>query len=245
MSLLPLFSHPVWRKAPILIVFVVAVAGAFTLREHLDFETLADNRARLLALRDAQYGGAVVMFMAAYIAIVAFSLPGGTVATLTGGFLFGIFPGVAFNVVAATIGAVAVFVAARAGFGAAIADKIERRGGAAARLQSALRDNEWSVLLLMRLVPAVPFFLANLIPAFVGTRLWRFAVTTFIGIIPAAFVFTSVGAGLGDVFASGGTPDLSIIFTPKVLFPILGIAALAALPMVLRGARNLRAARKR
>ena len=101
-----------------------------------------------------------------------------------------------------------------------------------------MRENEWSVLLLMRLVPVVPFFLANLIPAFVGTSLWRYGVTTFLGIIPGAFVFTSVGAGLGEVFAKGEAPDLGIIFSAPVLVPILGLAALAALPMLIKAVRK-------
>ena len=56
----------------------------------------------LLAFRDANYAATVLVFIAAYVAIVAFSLPGATIATLTGGFLFATFPGALFNVVAAT-----------------------------------------------------------------------------------------------------------------------------------------------
>ena len=227
-------SHPIWRKLPILIVLATAAIGAITLRDQLSFAALADNRERLLAFRDLHYLWAVTGFMVAYIVIVAFSLPGATVATLTGGFLFGLFPGVFFNVTAATLGAIAVFLAARSGFGTAVADKIEAGGGAAARLQAGLRDNEWSVLMIMRLVPAVPFFLANLLPAFVGTRLMPFALTTFFGIMPGALVYTWVGAGLGEVFARGETPDLSIIFQPYVIGPILGLAALSALPIVVK-----------
>lgn len=226
------------RKLPILLILAAAVLGAFTLREHLSFAALAENRDALLAYRDAHFGLTVLAFMLGYVVIVALSLPGATVATLTGGFLFGVFPGALINVVAATIGAVAVFLAARAGFGQGVASRIEAGGGAAARLQAGLRENEWSVLLLMRLVPAVPFFLANLIPAFVGTSLWRFAVTTFVGIIPGGVVYTSVGAGLGEVFARGETPDLGIIFTAPVLLPILGLAALAALPIALKALRK-------
>ncbi len=226
------------RKLPFLLILVVAAVGAFALRDQLSFAALAENREVLLAYRDAHYGLAVMGFIAAYAAIVALSLPGATVATLTGGFLFGIFPGALFNILAATIGAVAVFLAARAGFGQGVASRIEAGGGAAARLQAGLRENEWSVLLLMRLVPAVPFFLANLIPAFVGTSLWRFAVTTFFGIIPGGVVYTSVGAGLGDVFARGESPDLGVIFTAPVLVPILGLAALAALPLVIKAVRK-------
>jgi uncharacterized membrane protein YdjX (TVP38/TMEM64 family) len=227
-------SHPIWRKLPILIVLGVAIIGAITLRDQLSFAALADNREHLLAFRDAHYLWAMLGFMAVYVVIVAFSLPGATVATLTGGFLFGLFPGVFLNVTAATLGAIAVFLAARSGFGTAVADKIAKGGGAAARLQAGLRDNEWSVLMIMRLVPAVPFFLANLLPAFVGTRIWPFAVTTFFGIMPGALVYTWVGAGLGEVFARGETPDLSIIFQPYVIGPILGLAALSALPILVK-----------
>lgn len=226
------------KRLPILAIALAAVVGAFTLRDQISFDALAQNREALIAFRDGNFTLASLVFIGAYVAIVAFSLPGATIATLTGGFLFGLFPGVPYNVLGATIGAVAVFLAARAGFGADMAAKLEQKGGAAARLQQGLRENEWSVLLMMRLVPAVPFFLANLIPAFVGTSLFRFAVTTFFGIMPGAFVFTSVGAGLGEVFARGETPDLSIIFAPHVLGPILGLAALSALPILVKRFRK-------
>jgi len=232
---------PSWlRKLPILLMLGGAVLGAVLLRDHLTFEALARHREALLSLRDAHYGLTVLGFIAIYIGIVALSLPGGTLATLTGGFLFGLFPGVFFNVTGAGVGAVLVFLAARSGFGAGVSARIAAAGGVAARLQTGLRENEWSVLFLMRIVPAVPFVLANLIPAFVGTSLFRFAVSTFLGIIPGALVFTSVGSGLGEVFARGETPDLGILFTAPVLGPILGLAALAALPMVLKIVRRAR-----
>lgn len=225
-------------KLPILVIFAVAAGGAFFLRDQISFEALAANREALIGFRDANYLVAIVVFIAAYAAIVGFSLPGATIATLTGGFLFGTFPGVFFNVTAATLGAIAIFLAARSGFGEKFSQKIEGKGGAVAKLQAGLQENEWSVLFLMRLVPAVPFFLANLIPAFVGVKLSRFALTTFFGIMPGALVYTSVGAGLGEVFARGETPDLSIIFAPHVLGPILGLAALSALPIILKQLRK-------
>lgn len=230
----PAGANPWAKRLPIIAIAIVAVIGAVLLRDQISFETLARHRDTLLAFRDGNYAMASLVFVAAYVVIVAFSLPGATIATLTGGFLFGLFPGALYNIGAATIGASAVFLAARAGFGADVAARIEEKGGAAARLQQGLRENEFSALLIMRLVPVVPFFIANLLPAFVGTALPRFALTTFLGIIPGTFVFTSVGAGLGEVFARGETPDLSIIFAPHIIGPILGIAALSALPIVLK-----------
>lgn len=231
-------SRTLLRRLPILVILVAALIGALAFRDALSFESLARHREELLAFRDAHYLWAVLAFLATYVAIVALSLPGGTVATLAGGFLFGLFPGVLYNVLGAGTGAVLVFLAARTGFGDALSQRLDRAGGKAAKLQAALRENEWSVLFLMRLVPLVPFFIANLIPAVVGTSVFRFAVSTFVGIIPGAFVFTSVGSGLGEVFARGEAPDLGIIFTPPVLLPLLGLAALAALPMLLRAIKG-------
>lgn len=226
------------RHLPLVLILAVAVIGAIAFRDVLSFDALAQHRATLLAFRDTHFLWASLGFVVAYALIVAFSVPGATVATLAGGFLFGLFPGALYNVIGATIGAVAVFLAARAGLGADVAVRIKERGGAAARLQRALQDNQWSALLTMRLVPVVPFFLANLLPAFAGVRLWPFALTTALGIIPGGVVFTSVGSGLGEVFAKGQTPDLSIIFSAPVLGPLLGLAALSALPMILKALKS-------
>jgi uncharacterized membrane protein YdjX (TVP38/TMEM64 family) len=238
MTVMPSSVSPLIRRLPLIGVLAVAVLGAVFLRDVLTFETLAANRERLIAFRDAHYGFTVLVFMAAYVAIVGFSLPGATVATLTGGFLFATFPGALFNVTAATIGAVGIFLAARWGAGERLAARMDASGGAVKRIKAGIDENQWSMLFLIRLVPAVPFFVANLVPAFMGVPLWRFAVTTFLGIIPGGLVYTSVGAGLGEVFARGETPDLGILFEPRVLLPILGLCALAALPILLKAVRG-------
>lgn len=229
---------PLARRLPIIAIAGVALVGAFTLGDVLSFETLAENREALLAFRDANYAATVAVFIAAYAAIVAFSLPGATLATLTGGFLFATFPGALFNVVGATLGAIAIFLAARWGLGDRLAARMNASTGTVRRIKDGIDANQWEMLFLIRLVPAVPFFVANLVPAFVGVPLWRFAITTFLGIIPGAVVYTSVGAGLGEVFERGETPDLGIIFDPAILLPILGLAALAALPIVLKAVRG-------
>lgn len=221
-----------FRLLPIILILAAAIAGAVFLRDRLSFDALAQNRAALLAYRDAHFLMASLAFVGAYILIVALSLPGATIATLTGGFLFGLFPGALYSVSAATLGAICIFLAARLGFGAALSQKMKI--GSAAPLQAALQENQWSALFIMRLVPAVPFFLANLIPALVGIRPLPFAVTTFLGIIPATLVFSSIGSGLGGAFALGKTPDLGVIFTAPVLLPLLGLAALSALPILFK-----------
>lgn len=226
------------RLLPLAAIVAVAVIGAFTLKDYLSFQALAENREALIAFRDANYAATVAAFIAAYVVIVAFSLPGATIATLTGGFLFATFPGALFNVTGATIGATLIFLAARYGLGDKLSAKMSASQGSVRKIKQGIDDNQWEMLFLIRLVPAVPFFVANLVPAFVGVPLWRFVITTFLGIIPGAVVYTSVGAGLGEVFARGETPNLGIIFEPHILLPILGLCALAALPIVLKAVRG-------
>ncbi len=219
-----------WTKGAVvgLVVVVAVVAVVSGAADWLSFDALAAHRERLRALVDAHYAVAAAVFMGAYVAAVAFSLPGAVWLTIAGGFLFGIVATSLYVVVAATIGATLVFLLARYVF----RDAWERRAGAAIRrMESGFRDNAFSYLLVLRLVPVFPFWLVNLVPAFLGVRLATYIVTTFLGIIPGAVVYASVGGGLEEVFARGGRPDLSIIWAPEVLGPLLGLSALALVPV--------------
>ncbi len=222
------------RFAPLAVIAVIAAIGAFALRDYLSFDALRDNREALIAFRDSNFALTVLCFLVAYVLIVTFSLPGATIATLTGGFLFGTALGAAINVTAATLGATAIFMAARLGLGDRLKARMDASDGMVARIKKGLDENQWSMLFFIRLVPAVPFFVANLIPAFLAVPLRRFVISTFIGIIPGSLVYTSVGAGLGEVFARGETPNLGIIFEPHILLPILGLCALSLLPVAIK-----------
>lgn len=231
-------TNPILKRLPLIVIATVAVLGAIFLRDYLTFQTLSDNREALINFRDNNYLLTVLVFIAAYVVIVSFSLPGATIATLTGGFLFATFPGFLFNVTAATIGATAIFLAARWGFGEKLGAKLEGSDGMVKKIKDGIDENQWSMLFLIRLVPAVPFFLANLIPSFLEVPLHRFVISTFVGIIPGSIVYTSVGAGLGEVFARGETPNLGIIFEPHILFPIIGLCVLAILPIAIKAVRG-------
>ncbi len=230
------------RHLPLIAILLAAAIGTYSFGDYLNFETLRDNRETLLAFRDANFALLALLFVAVYVAIVAFSLPGAAVASVTGGFLFGLAAGTLLNVTAATIGASAIFWAARLGLGETLSQRFDASTGAMKKIRDGLRENELSVLFLIRLVPAVPFFVANLLPALVGVRFDRFVFTTFFGIIPGAIVFTWIGVGLGSVFDRGETPNLSLLWEPHIIGPILGLCALAALPIVIKAIRGTREA---
>jgi uncharacterized membrane protein YdjX (TVP38/TMEM64 family) len=231
-------KSPSGRLLPLIVLALGAGLGWWLFGEHLNFQTLAQNREALIAFRDANYLTAALGFIALYTLIVAFSLPGATLATLTGGFLFATFPGALFNITGATLGATAIFLAARSGIGARMAARLEGSEGLVKRIKDGIDENQWSMLFLMRLLPVLPFFLANLIPAFLDVPLRRYVISTFFGIMPGAVVYTSVGAGLSGVFARGETPDLGLIFEPQILLPLLGLSALALLPVAIKAIRG-------
>lgn len=231
-------KHGLLRHAPLALILLVAVIGALTMRDYLSFETLREHREALLALRNTHFVAMIAGFILIYFTIVTFSLPGAAVASVTGGFLFGMGWGAAVNVMAASLGAMVIFQAARMGLGKSLAAKIDASDGTLNRIKRGLNENEVSVLFLMRLVPVVPFFVANLLPAMAGVKFRNFAFTTVLGIIPGALVFTWIGVGLGKVFDRGGTPDLSLLWEPQIIGPLLGLSALAALPILIKAVRG-------
>jgi uncharacterized membrane protein YdjX (TVP38/TMEM64 family) len=214
----------------ILLLAIIVVLGS-GLADYLSFEQLKQNRSRLLDFVDRHEVLAPLLFMAIYAAVIALSIPGGAVLTVAGGFLFGTGLATLYVVLAATAGASLVFLAARTALG----DGLRAKAGPwMRRMEAGFRENALNYLLFLRLIPAFPFWLVNLVPAFLGVPLPTYVAATFLGIIPGTLVYASVGNGLGAVFDAGQSPDLGIIFRPEILFPIVGLAVLAILPVAYR-----------
>ena len=217
---------------------VIAVAAALKLTGALDllsFAALARHREWLVVEVAALGAAAPALFILAYAACTALSLPTGLLLSTLGGFLFGTWWGGFCNVVGATLGATIVFLAARTVLGNALR---ARAGPALQRLEAGFREDALSYMLVLRLVPLFPFWLVNLAPAFLGVRLSTFVTGTFLGIIPGALIYASLGTGLGAILESGGTPDGAAILQPRVLIPIAGLAVLALVPVIAKRLRR-------
>lgn len=198
------------------------------LTSELTWAGLARNQALLAGWVSAHPVQAGAAYVGLYAVSTALSLPQGALLTITGGLLFGAFVGTGLAVTGATAGAVVLFLVARSALG----EFMSRRGGAALdKLREALRRDGFSYLLAIRLLPLFPFWLVNLAASVCGMRLGAFTLATLIGIVPATFVFASIGAGVGSVLAAGGTPNLSVIFSLPVLGPLLGLAVLSLAPV--------------
>ena len=227
-----------------LAMIAVFATGA---HRHVSLETLVRHRMAIDAFIDAHAVAAIAAFMAIYVMVVALSIPGAALLTTSGGILFGTFIGGSAAVVAATIGGTIIFLVARSACGENL---VRRAGPLAGKLSDGFRADAFSYLLFLRLVPAFPFFLVNLVPALVGVKLTTFVAATVIGIIPATFAFAFFGSGLDSVIATQEAAyracvaaghaecslkfDLGMVATPRMLAAFAALGALALVPIVVK-----------
>ncbi len=220
-----------YRRLMPLVVLVIGLITAFyfDLHQFLSFETLQENRTAILEWRQANNGVSIIAYVVAYAVATAISLPGAIWLTLAGGFMFGTLEGGVLVIFGATIGATIIFLAARFAF----ADFFHAKySGTIQKMEAGFRDNALCYMLVLRLVPLFPFWLVNLVPAFLGVPTRTFVITTFVGIMPGTFVYASLGNGLGHIIDQGGMPDLAMIWAPEILLPLLGLAFLALVPVI-------------
>lgn len=224
------------RFLPLIVLLVaLALALAFDLPAYARLDALREHREALLGFVAAYPLLAPLVFVGAYAVWVALSIPGAFLLTVMAGFLFGTVQGAALVVVGATIGASIVFLAVRY----ALADLLRAYAGRwLGKLQAGFNRNAFSYLLVLRLAPIFPFFAINIATAFLDVRTRTFVGATLLGIIPACFVYASVGAGLGSILDAGGDLDARSVLTPEVILALSALAALSLLPIAIRRFRR-------
>jgi uncharacterized membrane protein YdjX (TVP38/TMEM64 family) len=239
------------------VVIVLAMVAVFATGAHrqISLETLVRHRMAIDAFISAHLVAAVGAFIGIYIVAVALSMPGASLLSISGGILFGTLLGGGATLIGATTGATIIFLVAKSAAGESL---VRRAGPLAVKLAEGFRQEAFSYLLFLRLVPAFPFFLVNLVSAFAGIRLSTFVAATIIGIIPATFAFTFLGAGLDSVITAQEQPyraclaagrtdcrvalDLTTIVTPQLLAALVALGLIALLPVVIKRLRARNAA---
>lgn len=234
-----------------LVATAAALVFLLDLDDALSLQSFLSHRAAIAAYVDAHTLLALAATMAIYTLAVALSLPGGLVLTLVTGFLFGPVVGGIAVAIAATTGATLLFLAARSSLG----DSLRRKAGPRLeRLAEGFRNDAFNYLLFLRLVPVAPFWLVNLAPALIGVPTRTYVAATAIGILPATFVFATIGAGLDSVVAAqqaanaaclaGAACDVQIdvgrLVTPEIVAGLAGLGLLALIPVGVRHWRRRR-----
>ncbi|MHC5074298.1 MAG: FAD-dependent oxidoreductase, partial [Planctomycetota bacterium] len=214
------------RKRLMLVVIVLALLIGLRLSgvgDKFTLENLQSNAARLKEFSNGHYLISVLAYILIYIAVTAFSLPGATILTLAGGFLYTFFIGALYVNIAATSGATLAFLFSRYIAGQSIQN---RYGDKLARFNDELNRNGARYLLTLRFIPIFPFFLINVFAGLTNIPLKTFVWTTSVGIFPGSLVYAYAGQQLGTIESVGD------IFTGKVLAAFLLLAAFAFVPAI-------------
>ncbi|MCB1864936.1 MAG: FAD-dependent oxidoreductase [Chromatiales bacterium] len=204
------------------LVAVIVAALVWLPRELLSLDGLRAVRDDIAAWNAAHPWLAPLAYLALYIAVTALSIPAATALSLAGGAVFGLGTGAALVIVGATLGASLACLAARY----LARDWVEARFGTRlAAVQRGLDRDGLFYLFALRLVPIVPFFVVNLVFGLTRMPVVRFALVSFVGMLPATFVYVNAGTQLAQI------ESLADIASPGLLG---ALAALGLLPLVAR-----------
>ena len=199
------------------------------LHQKISFQQLAQSYGEIKLFVTEQRVLALMIFFTVYFLAVAMSLPIASLLTLSGGAIFGWWAALII-ITAATAGAGLVFLAAKS----LLRDWLKQKTGAfMQKLETGFRKNGFSYLLALRLIPAAPFWVVNIIPALVGMRFSTFMLATFVGIAPGTLIYVGVAQGFDLILAQGKVPDLSLLKEPKIILPLVALGVMSLLPVAL------------
>ncbi len=216
------------RLLPIMVLALgLVLFFVFDLGKYVSFAALAEQYNGITTWASGNFIVAVASFFALYLIAVAFSLPIATPLTLVGGAVLG-YVAAPVIIIAATLGALVLFLAARGAF----ADILTRKAGPfMAKISDGFNEQPFSWLLALRLIPLAPFWVVNIVPALLGMRAGQYALATLIGITPGTTVYVFVGSGFDAILGAGKTPDLSTLGDIRIILPLVGLGVLALIPI--------------
>lgn len=221
------------RLVPFLVIVLgFIIAFIFRIDQFITLSTLNQNQFWLKDQVNHNFINCIVVYTIFYAIITGFSIPGGLVLTIIGGFLFGSVSATIAIEIGATTGATLVFIAVKRGFGDHLLGNISKF---IEKFESGFKRNAFFYMLSLRLMPAIPFFIVNIVPGFLGVSLRTYIAATIIGILPATWVYTQLGEGLADVLHQGSISDPKQLLSPATIFALVALGIAALLPILFTG----------
>jgi uncharacterized membrane protein YdjX (TVP38/TMEM64 family) len=212
----------VYRLLPILLITGLMLGAYLTgFYQVIEFETLRYLHVEMIEFVNNHPFMTPLMFMGYSAGSTILSIPGGFMLGLLAGFLFPQPWCALYYLCGATLGASLVFLSAKIAIG---------RGFQGNHFQRYIV----SYMLFIRLVPFLPFPIANLIPAFFNVRLRTFIWTTMVGMLPKVLILTVTGKGFNTVFESAGSFSVRNIFNAEVQIILLCLGLFSLLPILIR-----------
>ncbi|SER59028.1 Pyruvate/2-oxoglutarate dehydrogenase complex, dihydrolipoamide dehydrogenase (E3) component [Nitrosomonas sp. Nm51] len=203
-----------------LLGLLVILFFAFDLQRYFSLDTLKTSHEALLQAYEEKPFYIIGIYSITYIVMAALSLPGAAVMTLAGGAMFGLWVAVPVVLVSATAGATLAFWAARY----ILRDSVQRRfGGRLETINRGLERDGAFYLFSLRLVPAFPFFLINLLMGLTRIRSVTFFWASLVGMFPGSTVYVNAGTQIASIGSLSDilSPALILSFLLLAMFPWL------------------------
>lgn len=217
-----------YRKRLILLgIVIIGVVGIYQsgLIDYLTFENLKKFKADIHQYVDNHPVLSMLLFVGIYIAVTGLSLPGATILTLGGGFIFGTLSATLLVNVGATTGATLAFLLARYLLGDWIQERFEEQLKTFNRELDRYGKN---YLLTLRLAPVFPFMWINLFSGLTKIPLATYVWTTAVGILPGSIVYAYTGSQLNTI------EKLSDIASPGIVTAFFLLSLFAVVPVVIQ-----------
>lgn len=197
-----------------IIITIIALMYYFRLHSYFSIDNLHEYEYELKNFITHYYIFSVFLYIVLYILTTSFSLPVATTFTLAAGFLFGSLLGAFYSLIGATGGALGAFLFVRYLIGDWAREKYKERLDT---FYYHLQRYGLYYLLMVRIVPIFPFFIVNVVAALMPISVGIFALTTFVGMIPAAFVYATIGSQLNQVFKGKSIFSVQTIVAVTIL----------------------------
>jgi pyruvate/2-oxoglutarate dehydrogenase complex dihydrolipoamide dehydrogenase (E3) component/uncharacterized membrane protein YdjX (TVP38/TMEM64 family) len=213
-------------KRVLLLAAIAALIAAFVLLDgsrFLSLEFFQSQRAEIEAFRDAQPLLAAAIFFAIYVVVTAVSFPGAALLTLVAGAVFGLAWGTVLASFASSLGALLAMLVSRY----LLREAIQSRYGKQLKpINDGMARDGAFYLFTLRLVPAFPFFLVNLVMGLTPIRAWTYYWVSQLGMLAGTLVYVNAGTQLAQLTSVQGilTPGLIGAFLLLGLFPYLARA---------------------
>ena len=196
--------------------------------DYISIELLKTHKENFKQFIDNEFLFSAIVFILIYATTTACSIPGAAILSLLSGYLYGVAFGTVFSLTGATIGACVLYFAARTALGHLLKS---RSGSAVLTMQDGFRRNAFYYMLFLRLVPIFPFFLVNLVPAFLKVRFTTYFFASVIGMFPGSLVFSLTGVGLDKILLNSEGVSMASLVSDELMFGLLGLGVLSILPV--------------
>ena len=203
-----------------IVVVAIAVFFGMVLDHYLALDVLKETRGEFAVMQAQSPWLTTLAIFAAYVAVVALSLPGAAIMTLAIGALFGFWQGTLLVSFASSIGATLAFLVSRY----LLRDMVQHRFGDKLKgINEGMEKEGAFYLFLLRLMPIFPFFLINLLMGLTHIRTATFYWVSQLGMLAGTLVYVNAGTQLARVDSLSGilSPALLLSFALLGLFPLL------------------------